>query len=110
MLEASLFLGCVCLFSFALFVLFWYRPSLCSSGWPRTHHVDYAGLELTEIHLLLPPKYWDQKHAPFHLTFRTSFKTVPSSSSLTPFQTAEVRRVLREERDACMPPTTRGKT
>jgi hypothetical protein len=32
------------------------RVSLCGSGYPRTHTVDKAGLELTEICLLLPPK------------------------------------------------------
>jgi hypothetical protein len=28
---------------------------LCSPGYPETHCVDQAGLELTEIHLFLPP-------------------------------------------------------
>uniref|UniRef100_A0A8C6I6N3 Z-DNA-binding protein 1 n=1 Tax=Mus spicilegus TaxID=10103 RepID=A0A8C6I6N3_MUSSI len=31
----------------------------CSPGCPRTHHVDQAGLEPTEIFLLLPIKFWD---------------------------------------------------
>ncbi|XP_021050536.1 Z-DNA-binding protein 1 [Mus pahari] len=31
----------------------------CSPGCPRTHHVDQAGLEPTEICLLLPIKFWD---------------------------------------------------
>jgi hypothetical protein len=35
------------------------RVSLCSYGCPRTHHVDQAGLELTETHLTLPPKFWN---------------------------------------------------
>jgi hypothetical protein len=30
------------------------RVSLCSSGCPRIHFVDQAGLKLTEIHLSLP--------------------------------------------------------
>ena len=25
------------------------RVSVCGSGWPRAHYVDWAGLELTEI-------------------------------------------------------------
>jgi len=29
--------------------LLWDRGSLCSLGWPRTHYVDQAGLELIEI-------------------------------------------------------------
>jgi hypothetical protein len=33
--------------------------SLGSSGCPGTHFVDQAGLELTEIHLPLPPECWD---------------------------------------------------
>jgi len=33
---------------------------------PETHFVDQAGLELTEIHLPLAPKYWDYRHAPPH--------------------------------------------
>ena len=33
--------------------------SLCSPGCFGTHHVDQAGLELTEIDLPLPPKCWD---------------------------------------------------
>jgi hypothetical protein len=32
---------------------------LCSLGSPGTHSIDQAGLELTEICLPLPPKYWD---------------------------------------------------
>ena len=34
-------------FVFCLFVCFWDRVSLCSPGWPGTHSVDQAGLELT---------------------------------------------------------------
>jgi hypothetical protein len=34
------------------------RKSL-STGWPRTQYVDQAGLELSEIHLPLPPEFWD---------------------------------------------------
>jgi hypothetical protein len=29
---------------------------------PRTHSVDQAGLELTEICLPLPPECWDLRH------------------------------------------------
>jgi hypothetical protein len=35
--------------------LFQDTVSLCSPGCPGTHSVDQAGLELTEIHLPLPP-------------------------------------------------------
>jgi hypothetical protein len=65
-------LGClfVCLFVLAfhdnkylLVLVVWFgfgflqdRVSLCSSGCPRTHSVDHAGLKLTKICLPLPPK------------------------------------------------------
>jgi hypothetical protein len=44
------------------FLLFFFsffgdRASLHSPSCPRTHSVDQAVLELTEIHLLLPPEY-----------------------------------------------------
>ena len=44
MLTVSLVLG---------FVLFCSgdRVSLCSPGWPETHFIDQAGLELMEVHL-----------------------------------------------------------
>ena len=32
---------------------------LCNPGYPGTHSVDQAGLELTDIHLPLPPECWD---------------------------------------------------
>ena len=35
------------------------RVSLCSPDCPGICSVDKAGFELTEIHLPLPPKYWD---------------------------------------------------
>ena len=31
------------------------QSHLCSPGWPGTHHVDQAGLKLTESHLPFPP-------------------------------------------------------
>ena len=31
----------------------------CSSGWPETHYVAQDGLEITEIHLPLPPESWN---------------------------------------------------
>ena len=37
---------------------------LCSPGCPRTLSVDQAGLELTEICLTLPLKYWDLRCVP----------------------------------------------
>jgi hypothetical protein len=40
------------------FLLFCFQTrSHYSPGWPRTHSVDQAGLELTEIHLSLPPEF-----------------------------------------------------
>ena len=33
--------------------------SLCSPSCTRTHYVNQAGLELTDICLLLPPEYWN---------------------------------------------------
>jgi hypothetical protein len=43
------------------FILFYFRDSasLCSLGWLRIHYVDLSGLELKEIHLSLPSKYWE---------------------------------------------------
>ena len=35
------------------------RVSLCGPGCPGTLSVDQAGLQPTEIHLPLLPKYWD---------------------------------------------------
>jgi hypothetical protein len=35
------------------------RVSLCSCGCPGSYSVNLAGLELTEICLCLPSKYWD---------------------------------------------------
>ena len=32
---------------------------LRSPGCPGIHYVEEAGFELSEIHLLLPPKCWD---------------------------------------------------
>lgn len=37
------------------------KVPLCSLGCSRAHSVDQAGLELTEIHLPLPPQRWDQR-------------------------------------------------
>ena len=47
-----------CLFVGWLVVVFQDRVSLCSPGFPG-HSVNQVGLELTEIHLPLPPKCWD---------------------------------------------------
>ena len=43
------------LFIFCLFE----TGSPFSPSWPGAHYVDQAGLELTEIHLPLPPECWD---------------------------------------------------
>ena len=40
-------------------VLVFLSQDLSGPSWPGTHYVDQAGLELTEIHLPLPPEYWD---------------------------------------------------
>ena len=45
----------VCL-SVSLSLSLSFFPSLCSPDYPGSHAVDQAGLELTEIHLPLPPK------------------------------------------------------
>ena len=56
-LEMGLLSHIVGLFT-CLLVYFWFleRVSLCTSGCPGTCSVDHAALELTEIHLPLPPK------------------------------------------------------
>ena len=48
--------------SWGLTLAFGDRILLPILGWPGTCYVDQAGLELTEIYLPLPPKYWDYKH------------------------------------------------
>lgn len=52
-------------FFVSLFVL--RQVSLCSLAVPRTHYVDQAALELTEIHLPPPPKYCVVSHDCRHL-------------------------------------------
>ena len=47
-----------------LFLVFWDRVSLCSSGLSGTSYIDQASIKLTEIHLPLPPKCWDLRCAP----------------------------------------------
>ena len=46
------------LWGFFFFFGFFEIGFLCVC-YPRNHFVDYAGLELTQICLLLPPKCWD---------------------------------------------------
>lgn len=44
------------------FLYFWFvkdRISLCSPDCPGLLYIGQAGLELIEIHLLLPPKRWN---------------------------------------------------
>ena len=53
------------------------RVSLCSLGCPGTHSVDQAGLELTEIHLPLPPLGLKE-----HRTIPALRKSTRSSSPL----------------------------
>lgn len=46
--------------SFFVCLLFIFEAgSHCLTGCPRTHHVDQAGLELTEVHKTLTSKCWD---------------------------------------------------
>lgn len=35
------------------------RISGCSPGWPGTHYVNQAGMELSEIHSSLHSECWD---------------------------------------------------
>lgn len=51
----------VCLIFIYLFLV---SISLCSFGFPGTHYVNQANLELTEMFLSLPAEYWDQRHVP----------------------------------------------
>lgn len=46
----------------------------------ETHYVDRAGLELTEIHLLLPAQPWDQRRAPPRSACGEAFEGIPSCS------------------------------
>lgn len=58
---------------FPTLVWFCDKVSLCSRWWPGTCCIEQVGLELTESFLWrpLPPKCWNHKHHPPHLT---SFK------------------------------------
>ena len=53
------FLGGERLFVRLIDFVFQDRISLCTVGCPGTPSVDQTSFELTEIHLPLPPKYWD---------------------------------------------------
>lgn len=49
-------------FTFCYFVLLQWGGGAecsCSPCWSRTHYIGQAGIDLTEICLTLPPKYWD---------------------------------------------------
>jgi hypothetical protein len=37
-------------------------------SYPGTHYADQVRLKLTEIYLPLPPKCWDERPVPLHLT------------------------------------------
>ena len=57
-------IGCVFAFVFVFVFSFWFFETgfLCATalaGCPGIHFVDQASLRLTEIHLPLPPEYWD---------------------------------------------------
>jgi hypothetical protein len=57
------------------------RVSLHSLGCSGTHCIHQAGLELTEICLPLPPKCWDQRHAPWCPAYH-HFDSPPVESDL----------------------------
>jgi hypothetical protein len=57
-IKKSLKIVFFCFFFCFVFCLF-ETNFLCSFGCPGAHSVNQAGLGLTEIHLLLPPKCWD---------------------------------------------------
>lgn len=54
-LSISIYLFSICLFV-CLFNETW---SLHSPGYPDTYYIDRAGLEITDVHLPLPLKYWE---------------------------------------------------
>jgi hypothetical protein len=60
-LEEDLYLLLFYLFIYLFIYLFTLKQSffLCISVCLGTHSVDQPGLELTEIHLPLPPECWD---------------------------------------------------
>lgn len=63
---------------------FWDRISQSSSGCPRAHSADQAGLKLIKTHLPLPLKYWDQRCLPLHLSWfllRRHLKVVHSTAT-----------------------------
>jgi len=38
----------------------------CTLDCPGTHYVDQAGLEFTNIHMFLSPKFWDKRYLPLY--------------------------------------------
>lgn len=70
---------------FVLFVLFCFlRQSSSVPGYFENQAIDQACLKLTEIHLPLPPEFWDYSHAPKHSAqlptfwiFKTPFWDAP---------------------------------
>jgi hypothetical protein len=55
------------------------RVSLHSPGYMRTHYIAEAGLELTEIHLPLSPRYLDERYMPLGLPDTALLKITPES-------------------------------
>lgn len=48
---------CVCLFAWDFWICFFGgRAPLCSPRYSETHSIDEAGLELTDIHMILLPE------------------------------------------------------
>jgi hypothetical protein len=69
-LESFLFFPVFFAWAFVVvvwFYLFQYKVPPGSLDWPGSHHIDQAGLELTEICLLLPPRSWDWGGGPLYL-------------------------------------------
>lgn len=66
-------------------------PSVCIPGWPGAHYINHAALELTEMHLLLPPECWDQRHelcpasaAVLNSNVHLNYKSLLKSTSYSP--------------------------
>jgi hypothetical protein len=66
-------------FGFFVFAVLWDRVSLCSLDWQRACYVGQAGLELTELHMALPPECWNQRPVPPHTASDFSSRPDPSS-------------------------------
>lgn len=57
---------------------------LCVAGCPGTHFADWAGLELTKVHLPLPLSCWDRRHG-LPLYSKIAFFSFPLPGSSVAF-------------------------